>query len=348
MGVEDTNRALAAEGQIYTQARARASSILGAPEPHHENPTTTSTRRRTDSISEPANAELSGSETVLYLAYGSNLCDETFLGRRNIKPISAINVLVPDLRLTFDLPGVPYNEPCFANSARRSPPADKESSIVKETTPLLSSNPPDDRYHKNRWHKGLVGVVYEVTKADYAIIIATEGGGASYHDILIDCYPLDADEQKIVPAIPEGQSFKAHTLFAPADVDESEKCFTTRQQKRPDPDYAQASARYLKLITDGARQRKLPLEYRQYLEQIRPYTVTTWGQSLGRVAFTTIWIPLIMIYFTLGKMFADKKGRSPRWVQAIGTLLFRFMWLSYDHFFKPLFGDGERTIYKDE
>jgi hypothetical protein len=110
-------------------------------------------------------------KTVLYLAYGSNLCDETFLGRRGIKPISQTNVLVPELRLTFDLPGVPYNEPCFANTARRDP-----TESLEEETRMLGADTAD--YRKDRWKKGLVGTVYEVSLKDYAHIIATEGGGA--------------------------------------------------------------------------------------------------------------------------------------------------------------------------
>jgi hypothetical protein len=49
-------------------------------------------------------------KTILYLAYGSNLSSETFRKTRGIVPISQVNVLVPDLTLTFDLPGVPYLE----------------------------------------------------------------------------------------------------------------------------------------------------------------------------------------------------------------------------------------------
>ena len=100
------------------------------------------------------------SSTILYLAYGSNLCAETFKGRRGIKPLSAVNVHVPSLDLTFDLPGIPYTEPCFANTRYHLPPSHSDSD-----------------YHKDRWHKGLIGVVYEVTPEDYRTIIATEGGG---------------------------------------------------------------------------------------------------------------------------------------------------------------------------
>ena len=124
----------------------------------------------TDQLASLSRGAQEKQKTVLYLAYGSNLCNETFLGKRAIRPLSQINVMVPSLRLTFDLPGIPYSEPCFANTALRSPDA-------------LDHD--DDDYHKNRWHKGLIGVVYEVTLSDYAHIIATEGGGSSYKDILV-------------------------------------------------------------------------------------------------------------------------------------------------------------------
>lgn len=50
-----------------------------------------------------------------YLAYGSNLNSNVFRGRRGIRPLDAKPVLAPGLQLVFDLPGVPYLEPRFAN-----------------------------------------------------------------------------------------------------------------------------------------------------------------------------------------------------------------------------------------
>jgi hypothetical protein len=85
--------------------------------------------------------------TYLYLAYGSNLSYETFQKGRGVKPLAQLNVQVPDLRLTFDLPGIPYAEPCFANSGTRDPLKDDPT------------QKPKDKYHKDRWHKGLIGVV---------------------------------------------------------------------------------------------------------------------------------------------------------------------------------------------
>jgi len=261
-------------------------------------------------------------KTVLYLAYGSNLCDETFRGVRGIQPLSQTNVLVPSLRLTFDLPGIPYKEPCFANTALRPPPP---------APPAPPSQHATD-YHKDRWHKGLVGVVYEVTLPDYAHIIATEGGGSAYTDILVDCHVLAKGEA--VPCVPSGRPFRAHTLFAPLEG----------RAHRPDPAYAQPSARYLKLISDGAAERELPAEYRAYLRGIRPYTITRTAQMVGAALFLAIWLPVVMLVFAMAKYLQDERGRAPGWFAEFSARVFGGMWMCYDGVFRGVFGEGERTV----
>ena len=113
-----------------------------------------------------SNAEPPTTSSVLYLAYGSNLCAKTFLGVRGIRPISQVNVSAPSLSLTFDLPGTPYGEPCFANTSPRKIPRVP----LPTDPPIVLPPPPTDG-----WDKGLIGVVYEVTPEDYSKIIATEG-----------------------------------------------------------------------------------------------------------------------------------------------------------------------------
>ncbi|KAI9697684.1 MAG: hypothetical protein M1836_004634 [Candelina mexicana] len=288
------------------------------------------------------------SGTVLYLAYGSNLCAQTFQGKRGIKPISQMNVVVPSLVLTFDLPGVPYVEPCFGNTRYRDESGSDPHQVEQsEKAPLLSGRPP--KYHKNRWHKGLVGVVYEVTMKDFAHIIATEGGGASYQDIVIDCHPLPST--KIVPEHPETPSFKAHTLFSPARLatpPDQQPLKSGGRLQRPDTSYAQPSARYLKLITDGAVEHDLPEEYMNYLHQIRPYTITQNKQRLGRFVTMMFWYPLLILIFTMKGMIPNKDGKAPAWMNDCTGAIFRAIWASYDHFYIGLFGDGERTVNQDE
>lgn len=302
-------------------------------------------QRRSESLSETPfdtaqlikdvrqNEEAAKKDTVLYLAYGSNLSAETFKGSRGIKPLSQVNVLVPSLTLTFDLPGIPYSEPCFANTRHRNP-----------SSPSLAKK---NDYHKDHWHKGLVGVVYEVTKEDYATIIATEGGGSGYQDIVVACYELPAGSETVDPA-PHTASFKAHTLFAPyvSPGEPSDPCSGGRIS-RPDPSYAQPSARYLKLITDGAEEHSLPDEYRSFLYNLRPYTITRNRQRLGQFIFLSIWMPIVLGLFAASKVFVDDKGRLPGWMIAVSTAVFRGVWVSYDRFFRGVFGDGERTQHGD-
>jgi hypothetical protein len=288
--------------------------------------------------------------TFLYLGYGSNLSNEKFRGDRGIKPLSQVNVQVPSLRLTFDLPGIPYAEPCFANTGRRDPDHDRPLQILSNATstekaPLLGHEKRKDRYHKDRWHKGLIGVVYEVSPEDYAHIIETEGGGASYQDITVDCHPLPLGEPEApVPQNPTLPPFKAHTLFAPSIPPDEPPPKDGGRFQRGDPSYAQPSARYLKLMTDGAHELGLPYEYQDYLKDIRPYTKTTARQRVGLFVFVAMWGPLVAFIFLLGKIFANKKGRIPGWLRMLQSAFFKAVWASYDTFFKPIFDDGERSL----
>lgn len=306
-------------------------------------------------------------KTVLYLAYGSNLTSKTFRGMRGIKPLSQVGVFVPELRLTFDLPGIPYAEPCFAGTQYRdvSPTHDEanhsDSEELSEKANLMGSAIP--RYHKRRWSKPLVGVVYEVTLADYAKIIATEGGGRGYRDGVIDChaFPDSYNSSDPVPEYPSTPAFKARTLLSPAADDarlrsQSQKTgaqitkpklswwHTVCLHFRPDPDYAQPSARYLGLIKDGAEEHDLPVSYREYLAQIRTYHITSTRQKVGKVLFLVLWVPWVLLTLALSKIFAGPDGRSPAWLVALANALFSGMWTSYDCFFVGVFGDGERTL----
>ena len=284
-------------------------------------------------------------ETVLYLAYGSNLSAEKFRGDRGVNPLAQINVIVPSLVMTFDLPGIPYTEPCFANSKYRTPESDAAGD---EKAGLLSHcNPGEADYHKDRWKKGMVGVVYEVTKADYAHIIATEGGGSGYQDVVVDCWALPSHIDT-VPAVPAGTPFKVHTLYAPPLPPDALALRTTASSTRRDPSYAQPSARYLKLICDGADELGLPQEYKTYLHGIRFYRVTTARQQLGSYIFQAIWLPIVACLFAISRVSADKDGRYPPWLVMLFQVTFDSVWQSYDLLFKNLFGDGERTMKSSE
>ncbi|KAF7530325.1 hypothetical protein PCG10_003696 [Penicillium crustosum] len=321
-------------------------------------------------------------ETVLYLAYGSNLASKTFRGVRGIKPLSQICVLVPELRLTFDLPGVPYAEPCFAGTQYRdiSPPEYDETELQDDEIDVSDSEYLSEKAaligriqqvevvsdcDKRQWHKPLVGVVYEVTLADYAKIIATEGGGRGYRDCVIDCHPFSQsyNPSDPVPDYPTTPAFKARTLLSPAADNARVKSlsqkgdvallpssskvswwYTVCLHFRPDPNYAQPSARYLGLIKTGAAEHDLPVSYQEYLAQIKTYHITTTRQKIGKVAFLAVWAPWLILTLGLSRIFAGPDGRIPPWLVALANTAFSGMWKSYDYFFAPVFGDGERTL----
>ncbi|KAJ5676065.1 hypothetical protein N7462_008962 [Penicillium macrosclerotiorum] len=366
-------------------------------------PTTTSDRRRASIIAssldqdahlsekvaeqQESGADLTGTaaeeETVLYLAYGSNLASKTFCGMRGIKPLSQIPVLVPELRLTFDLPGIPYAEPCFAGTQFRDPSSadteDTESEddfsvvtdrdFMSEKVPLMTETRELRGFEDNRnsWHKPLVGVVYEVTLADYAKIIATEGGGGGYRDIVIDCYAFANGYKSTdpVPNHPTTAAFKAHTLLSPAADDARKKSETPQRNDtsvahtschnsslfgdisphtRPDPNYAQPSARYLNLLVTGASEHDLPVSYQTYLSNIHSYQITTFRQKIGKFTFLVMWGPLMLSLLGLSRKCAGPDGRSPPWLITYSNMIMVAVWASYDYFFKPVFGDGERTL----
>lgn len=334
------NRPQPSRGRLWkTRQRQEDAGVHPLPKPSPARRKASLTERPLDLNDETISGLLSpnqAGQTVLYLAYGSNLCRRTFEGKRGVKPLTKVNVVVPELRLTFDLPGIPYAEPCFANSGRRNP--DSDQTAETESTPLVSKT----GYNKDRWEKGLVGVVYEVTAADYAQIIATEGGASFYQDVLVECFPLLDPET--VPVEPESKSFRAHTLFSPP----SQGLEKGGSFQRPDPSHAQPSARYLKLITDGAEENDLPKDYQEYLRDIRPYTITTLRQKIGKGVFLLTWMPVLSLLLSLQEVFKDEKGKSPKWLASSVSFVFKSIWVTYDAFYKKLFGDGERTIQPKE
>ncbi|KAI9890471.1 MAG: hypothetical protein M1814_003955 [Vezdaea aestivalis] len=276
--------------------------------------------------------------TFLYLGYGSNLSTQAFRKSRGIKPLAQVNVVVPELTLTFDLAALPYMEPCFANVRYR-----QQRPAATANTPLIQTN---HKYNKDSWKKGLVGVVYEVTQKDYATIVRTEGGGASYSDIVVECFPLLQDD--IVPETPTSKPFKAHTLYAPAFQSDQPGAQRGGRIVRPDPSYAQPSIRYMKLLTNGSEELSLPQEYRDFLYSIGTYRVTQIRQRLGIFVMYSVWGPVLVGIYALKHLFSNKKGKSPDWLNSLAALTFQTLWKGYDLFYKPLFGDGERIMKADD
>lgn len=293
-------------------------------------------------------------KTVLYLAYGSNMDTRTFSKLRGIKPVSLVNVYVPELELTFDLAALPYKEPCYATTRYRrvdSRPGDKDREEEQESddekgTLLQHDRRADSRGH---WNKPLVGVVYEITTRDYAWMIATESGGRGYNERIVTCYPFpdSYDPADEVPDHPTTRPFKAHSLLSLlAENDDQHRPgpIPFNPRIRPNPSYAQPSRRYRDLVHSGAVESGLPFAYRDYLLQIHAYEATTAHQRTGKAIFLALWLPLILLIEYLTVKYARPDGYSPTWVTVLSSMIYTCMWKSYDWFFFMAFGDGERTI----
>ena len=173
-------------------------------------------------------------QPLWYLAYGSNLNSKVFKGRRGISPIEKRNVFVPGLELTFDLAGLPFNEPRFAN-ARFVTPSSSEK-------PGNCSTEVDYDWEAPWTGRGaLLGVAYLVTPTDFGRILATEGGGGSYKMVAVEAHVIACD------AFPDskrhsltGERLRAFTLVSPAGLARNRYVA------------GQPSLRYLNLIRSGA------------------------------------------------------------------------------------------------
>lgn len=222
---------------------------------------------------------------INYLAYGSNLCKTSFLTRRGIHPLASTPVLAPSLALAFTLAGVPYLEPRFAN-----------------VRPALPNDSP------------LIGVVYSVTSADFATILATEGGGAAYQVVPVDCVEING-----------AGLVAAFTLMAREGRDE----------------WGRPSERYLKLLRDGAEEHKLPGEYQEWLAGLRAYERVGLGQRVGAVVMVVVWMPAVVAMILAMKMCAGEDGRVPRWLVKFQRGIEAGMWGFYEKGLRVMCGEAE-------
>ncbi|KAL5480545.1 hypothetical protein ACEPAI_1815 [Sanghuangporus weigelae] len=273
-----------------------------------------------------------------YLAYGSNLNSSVFKERRGIKPLEERHVLVEGLELTFDLPGLPYVEPRFANcrfatgssdNALVSGNDDKAAEFVQCRSDIDLNGP---------WtgEGALIGVAYLVTPKDFACVVKTEGGGSGYKMVSVQGRvfrkEVNPGEKKDRIEV-TGETVHAYTLFAPEE--------NIRTQS------GQPSVRYLTLIREGAEEHKLPPSFLAYLESVAPYSATTFRQKLGAVVTVALVAPPFIVVLLLGLAFAHKDGSSPRLINKARGKLMGFIWRVYGRCMLRLFGDGERAMDKD-
>lgn len=127
---------------------------------------------------------------VWYFAYGSNM-KSSVMSSRGINPMAIKAVKVPGYILTFDVFGLPYNEPAMASIS-------KFAMDGNQTAPTSASMPPT-----------VHGILYLLALSDLRRLVSSEGGGVAYDEIVVDCVCLSQGEPEDEP-----EKFTAHTLVA--------------------------------------------------------------------------------------------------------------------------------------
>jgi hypothetical protein len=271
--------------------------------------------------------------------------NKTFLGDRGIRPLSKRNVFVPSLRLTFDLPGVPYSEPCYANCAlidtlNSNHRNSKDNSLSQRRNQYLR-----ECLSVHLWPHALLGVVYELKMVDFRQVIATEGGGTAYQQLCVECFVLHEGESLKTRETTQQENIFAYTLYAPRQVFSTEAGSDKGSVlvRRRYASTAQPSYRYLSLIRDGAAEHDLPSEFLEFLARMPSYQVTSKRQLLGKLIFLAVWKPIMTFVLSLQQIFQEEDGTNLSWLVHMLSLVFGAMWYSHDVFFRSVFGDGERS-----
>ncbi|EHK21971.1 uncharacterized protein TRIVIDRAFT_170504 [Trichoderma virens Gv29-8] len=257
------------------------------------------------SLSNNLNRSPKPQDHVWYFAYGSNLSSEIFRAHRGIQPLEAIPVRLPGWSLTFDIYGVPYQEPAFLSISVAVASTGKNSNGVAL---------PD-----------VHGTAYLVDRKAYYSIIASEGGGTAYEEIAVRAERISsgAEKESHIP-----QSLVVMTL--------------TRGYAETIPRCP--SQRYKDIVVQGAEEAHLPASYRSFLDTIPTYRPpkSAW-RLVGAKIFLAIWVPVMMVAEWITNMTAnsDGKGNCPRWVHGLVRFLLVAMWLHHDLVHARIFGRGD-------
>jgi len=167
--------------------------------------------------------------TKFYFAYGSNLLSDVFTKRRGIDPLQTLPCTMRGYTLTFDLPAMPMLEPAMAN-VRRCSHVDAPSSDAASAAAEAADN------HTLSCDECAVhGVAYRITAEQMRHLHSTE---LSYD--LITC--------RAVTYGPNHHKIHVEVLVAKPRV---------RRLLPHEQEHARPSLRYLTILRNGAREKRL-------------------------------------------------------------------------------------------
>ncbi|KAF1362623.1 hypothetical protein EJ07DRAFT_152884 [Lizonia empirigonia] len=167
----------------------------------------------------------------------------------------------------------------------------------------------------------VVGLAYLITADQYTHLVASEGGGIAYVDIAIPAVPATPEDESLT-----GPQFVVRTLG-------------TVMRRIPQ---ASPSERYMKLLTDGAADARLPEAYCQYLQSIPKYqSPTNPRRKLGALLFLAFWTPVMYLVEKVALASLGPDGNAPAGVGQVVRFVIYVMWAYHDCVHAPIWGRGD-------
>jgi len=248
-----------------------------------------------------------GEELVWYFSYGSNMNPEVFETKRKIKCLDHKVCKVPGYVLTYADGPLPYIEPAFCTS-------------VKRTDLPFDDGRPD-----------IHGVAFLITKLQYEHMLLTEGGWGwqEYRsDPIWTIGHYGEEEVECIEIQPEGAATTNSTNTNATTNEESRNTdtemdaatMTTTTTTTPKAFKAltlvgllsnrgkydcNASKRYCDLVSIGAESSGLPASYREYLRDTHPAYEPRqcWQSSLAKFMYLAFALPALLLEINVFKLF---------------------------------------------
>ncbi|GAA6002095.1 hypothetical protein JCM10207_003070 [Rhodosporidiobolus poonsookiae] len=223
------------------------------------------------------------------------------------KPVSSSTVTVRDAFLAFDVPGVPFLEPVYANALLKG----LNDAGEWQSTTEKDGGRDGEAYKRWVWERvcpgmtfegslppNLEGMAYELPEADFEAVL--KAARAASPNLPSSLYPVCAVKfANGDPSKPLGE-ISAELLALEPSVR---------------PAGLQPSPQYLGLVLRGAFLNALSRPYVAYLTLIRPYVVSTPEKKRVRTLFRLLLLPSFILFYLPSRILG-----IPQWRQ-LGSFL---------------------------
>jgi hypothetical protein len=220
-------------------------------------------------------------KNLWYFSYGSNMSEEVFAKRRQIKSQESKCVKIPNYVLSYALDGLPYMEPCFATLYKRE---DYPKEAGRDLRPDVH------------------GVAFKITESEFQRVLATEGG-SGWNDGSCGGYRVSEVEALDY----EGNTMSVLTLTnLPRDNIRGLEAFKNCP-----------SQRYKNLVVNGARSSGVDSAYVNWLEEQQVYDTSknTCCINMALIAQIILFLPNLLLMIVGRTIFLGIfRLEKPPWI----------------------------------